>query len=115
MSWVRIPPNPCDNIKSIYKELKDNILLIGADVKIKPKAKYMAFIRKTNFVDIVLYRNQINLFLNMRKGALNDPKDFARDVSSVGHWGNGDYQVVLSDLNDIGYLTSLVRQSYDKN
>jgi predicted transport protein len=104
-----------EHTKSIYKELKDAILSMDADIKIKPTAKYIAFIRKTNFVDIVVYRRQLNLFLNMRIGTLNDPRNFARDVSSVGHWGNGDYQVVLNNLNDVGYLTSLIRQSYDKN
>jgi predicted transport protein len=98
-----------ENIKSIYGELKDAIFLIGADINIKPTAKYVAFVRRTNFVDIVLYRNQINLFLNLRRGTLSDPRNFARDVSSVGHWGNGDYQVIVTQLSDIGYLISLIR------
>jgi len=104
-----------ENIKSIYRELKETILLTGSDIKIKPKAKYVAFVRNTNFADVVIYRNQINLFLNMSKGALNDPRNFARNVSTVGHWGNGDYEVIVSDLTEIGYLSSLIRQSYDKN
>src|SRR5437867_4706702 len=104
-----------ENIRSVYKELKDAILSIGSDIKIKPTAKYVAFIHANNFVDIVIYRNQLNLFLNMRKGTLNDPRNFAKDVSSVGHWGNGDYQVIMNQPSDLGYLLSLIRQSYDKN
>ena len=104
-----------ENIKSIYKELRDSILSIATDIITKPTAKYIAFIHGTNFVDIVLYRNQLNLFLNMRKGTLNDPRNLARDVSSVGHWGNGDYQVIVTDSSNAGYLSSLIRQSYDKN
>ena len=103
------------NIKSLYWELKDSVLLMGGDIKVKPTAKYIAFVRTSNFMDIVLYKNQINLFLNLRKGTLNDPKKFARDVSSVGHWGNGDFEIVLNELTDIGYLISLIRQSYDTN
>jgi predicted transport protein len=104
-----------ENIKSVYKELKDAILSMGIDVSSKATSKYMSFIRATNFVDIVVYRGQLNLFLNMRKGTLNDPKNIARDVSSVGHWGNGDYQIAVNELRDFGYLMSLIRQSYDKN
>jgi predicted transport protein len=51
----------------------------------------------------------------MTKGSSNDPKNFVRDVNTVGHWGNGDYQVIVRELNDIGYLTYLIRQSHDKN
>ena len=39
----------------------------------------------------------------------------ARDVSKVGHWGNGDYEVILKDAQDIGYINSLIRQSYENN
>ncbi|MGH9953361.1 MAG: hypothetical protein ACRD5J_17215 [Nitrososphaeraceae archaeon] len=51
----------------------------------------------------------------MKKGTLNDLKNMTRDVSNVGHWGNGDYEVKISKPTDIGYLLSLIRQSYDKN
>jgi predicted transport protein len=104
-----------DNIKSIYKEIKDTILSLDMNITIRPTAKYMAFIRSTNFVDIDSYRNQLNLFLNMKKGTLNDPRNMAKDVSTVGHWGNGDYQVIVNDSSNIGYILSLIRQSYDKN
>jgi predicted transport protein len=51
----------------------------------------------------------------MKKGELNDPKNLARDVSKIGHWGNGDYEIQIMNPEDIGYLLSLIRQSYEKN
>ena len=39
----------------------------------------------------------------------------ARDISKLGHHGNGDYDIRLSNSDDIGYVMSLIRQSYDKN
>jgi len=38
----------------------------------------------------------------------------AADVSDVGHHGNGDYAMDISDASEIEYLMSLVRQSYDR-
>ncbi|MFK2394924.1 hypothetical protein ACIXOK_04075 [Bacteroides fragilis] len=35
----------------------------------------------------------IRLFLNAKKGTLKDPEGITRDVSEVGHWGNGAYEV----------------------
>ena len=66
----------------------------------KPTAKYIAFIHKKNFVDIVLYKSNLTLFLNMKKGSLNDPKKIARDVSNIGHWGNGDYEIKIKDSSN---------------
>ena len=51
----------------------------------------------------------------MKKGTLNDPKKSARDVSNIGHWGNGDYEIKIKELSNLSYLLSLIQQSYDMN
>lgn len=104
-----------ETIRNLYRELRGSVLSISTDVQIRSKKKYIAFIRKRNFVDIVVWKSSLSLYLNMKKGTLNDLKNMARDVSNVGHWGNGDYEVKISKPTDIGYSLSLIRQSYDKN
>jgi predicted transport protein len=37
----------------------------------------------------------------MRKGILNDSKKIARDVSNIGHLGNGDYEIKIIDSNNL--------------
>jgi hypothetical protein len=39
----------------------------------------------------------------------------AEDVSNSGHWGNGDYQIIIHDTTDMEYLLSLIKQLFDKN
>ena len=39
----------------------------------------------------------------------------ARDVSKIGHWGTGNYEIILKDSDNIGYVLSLIRQAYDQN
>jgi len=107
--------NKPELILSLYNELKENIFTIGQDINLKPKRVYIAFIRKTNFVDAVPRKSDIQLFLNLKEGTLNDPRKMARDISQIGHHGNGDYDIKLRDAKDIGYVMSLIRQSYDKN
>jgi predicted transport protein len=51
----------------------------------------------------------------MNKGELDDPRKMARDVSAVGHWGNGQYEVSLKIDDDLDYLMTLVKQSYAIN
>lgn len=104
-----------DNIKSLYREIRDAILTTGDNIKIKPTAKYIAFLRKTNFADITVLKSSLKIFLNAQKGTINDPRSLARDVSSIGHWGNGDYEITIKESVDIGYLMSLIRQSFEIN
>jgi len=85
-----------DTIRNLYKELRESVLSISSDIQIRSKKKYIAFIRKRNFADIVVWKSSLSLYLNMRKGALSDHKNMARDVSNVGHWGNGDYEVKIT-------------------
>ena len=107
--------NASEYMKQLYKELKDAILSIGDNISIKPKKYYIAFSRKTNFVDMGIQKSSLKLTLNMEKGTLNDPKNLARDVSRVGHWGNGDYEFQIKSTENLGYIMSLIRQSYEKN
>lgn len=100
-------------IQELYEKLKNMILNIGDDIKVKPTKLYVAFLRKTNFCDINIQRNQLKIWLNLSKGKLNDNKNIAKDVSDTGHWGNGDYELVINSDLDIEYVVSLIRQSYN--
>jgi predicted transport protein len=50
----------------------------------------------------------------MKKGELNDYLNKCQDMSDKGHWGNGDYKIVIRTVEDIDYVMSLVKQSFNK-
>jgi predicted transport protein len=103
------------HIADLYARFKDLVLSISPDIAVKPMKQYIAFRTKTNVTDVVVLKKSLKVFFNLPKGKLDDPKKLARDVSEVGHWGNGDYQVQFSTDNDLEYIISLVRQSYKAN
>ena len=107
--------NVPEDIKEFYEDIKGRILNLGDKIEVRPKKHYIAFIASTNFTDILVQKSQIKLWLNMNKGTLDDPKKIMRDVSKVGHWGNGDYAIVLNVGDDLDYIMTLVKQSYLKN
>jgi len=74
-----------------------------------------AFISGSNIVDIHPQKKALKLWINLSKGELDDPKQITRDVSSIGHWGNGDYEIQISDDENIEYILSLIKQSLRKN
>lgn len=104
-----------EEIKSLYEELKSQILSIDENIEVIPKKKYIAFKADRNFVDILPQKSKIKFWLNLSKGQLKDIDSIARDVSNVGHWGNGDYEVSFSNSEELPVLLSLIKQSYDKN
>ena len=103
-------------IKETYLKLRDLILSIDTNIRIKPLKKYIAFVSKTNFVDLSILSSSINIFINVKKNKLIDPKNLSRDVSKIGHWGNGDYMVkIKSDENLVYIFNELIKQSYKIN
>ena len=103
--------NTPDLIKELYFNLKERIVSLG-EVDIVPRSTYIGFKRKTNFVDIDFQKGNLWLWINLSKGKLDDPKGISRDISSIGHYGNGDYEVKVFPDTDIDYIMFLINQSY---
>lgn len=103
-----------EETKELYETLRSAILNLD-ELELKPKKKYIAFVSGSNVADIHIQKNALKIWLNMQQGELDDPKELARDVSSVGHWGNGDYEIVMRTDEEMEYILSLIKQSLKKN
>lgn len=53
-------------------------------------------------------KNSLKLFVDMPSGTLDDPKELMRNVSAIGHWGDGDYEIQISDAKHINYIMFLL-------
>lgn len=102
-----------EEINEIYFKLKERILDLGSDIDIVPRKEYIGFKRGTNFIDIEFQKKQLKIFINMKFGSIPDPMNICRDVSNVGHYGNGDYEVKVNGTTDLDYLMVLIKQSYN--
>jgi predicted transport protein len=100
-----------EEIIELYENFKNSILNLADDIEIVPKKLYVAFKKNKNISDIVITKKGIRIFINMKKGQLDDPKNIVRDVSKIGHWGNGDYEVFVKDTIFLEYIMSLVKQA----
>jgi predicted transport protein len=99
-----------DLTAELYEKFKAAILNLTDGIEIKPQKFYIAFKKGKNVTDIAILKKSLKLFINAKAGQLDDPKKLAQDVSSIGHWGNGDYQIQVEDDKDLEYIMSLVKQ-----
>ena len=107
--------NSNDEIKELYDKIKYMILNFDNEIKIKFTKLYTAFyINQRNIVDLCFMKNSIKIWINLKKGEIEDFKGILKDVSSVGHWGNGDYEIRIENDDEIDYIISLIKQSYKK-
>ncbi len=102
--------------RELYEQFKTRLLNLDGKVSSQPKKQTIGFKIDNNiFCDLVLQGKGLKIYLNLKSGELKDPKKIARDVSNVGHWGNGAYEIKLPDMEDVDYILSLVKQSAQKN
>jgi len=102
--------------KELYENVKERLLSLDDNITTQPKKQTIDFRIENNiFCDIVLQNKGLKIYVNLKSGDLQDQKMVARDVSNVGHWGNGSYEIKLTDLDDIDYIISLLKQSLRKN
>lgn len=99
-----------EEMAELYTKFKDAIINLIDGIEIKPQKFYIAFKKDTNIVDIELLKKSLKIFINAKRGSLNDARGLARDVSEVGHRGNGDYQIQVESDSDLEYIMSLIKQ-----
>ena len=101
-------------MRALFETLRKDVLALAPCVTEEFRKYYIAYKAKTNFVDIVPQKARLQLFLNMQFPELHDPENLAIDVTETSHWANGDVEVRLSELEELPYVMSLVRQALDK-
>lgn len=99
-------------IQELYEEYKEMILGWDGNIHIKPVKLYNSFKLKRNIVDMLIQKQALKIWINLKYGELKDPENIARNVSETGHWGNGDYEIIVKDNQNIEYIASLIKQSW---
>ena len=100
-----------DLVVDIYYELKDYILGLDDNLSIKPTKLYIGFNRgRKSVISIKLQKKSLVLWLNTNPELLDDPRRIIKDVTNVGHHGNGNSQIHISDASNIGYIEDLLKE-----
>ena len=100
-----------EEIAELYKRFRDAILNLTDDIEIKPTKLYIAFKKDTNLVDIAIQKKALKIWINARLGTIDDAKCISKDVSNIGHFGNGDYEIQVNTDKELEYIMSLIKQT----
>jgi uncharacterized protein with ParB-like and HNH nuclease domain/predicted transport protein len=102
-------------IRELFESVRGCILKLDPTVREECKKLSIAYKTSTNFVDVEPQVKSLRLFLNMKFSEIHDPKGLCRDVSAVGHHGNGEIEISLSSSSQLDDAMYLVRQSFEKH
>ncbi|MCQ4874630.1 DUF5655 domain-containing protein [Butyricimonas paravirosa] len=108
----RLLVNKSDKIISLYEKYRTVILNLTDNIEVKPQKWYIAFKKnRRNICDVEIQKIGLKITINIKKGELDDPKNITRNISEVGHLGNGDYELKVSDNKNLEYVMSLIKQT----
>ncbi|SDZ79282.1 Uncharacterized conserved protein, contains ParB-like and HNH nuclease domains [Thalassobacillus cyri] len=100
----------------IYEELKMRILNFDSEITEEFKKHYIAYkIEGRNFVDIEPLKAHLKIWLNVKANSLHDPHHLTKDVSNIGHRGNGDLELKITPNLNLEQVMDLIKQSYEHN
>lgn len=101
-----------DTVTELYERFKIAIFNLANGIEIKPQKFYIAFKKDNhNLTDIEVQSSGLKLTINVKRNKLDDPKKLTRDISEIGHLGNGDYEIKVTDDNNLEYIMSLIKQA----
>lgn len=101
-----------EQIVALYDRYKSAVLDLTGDIEVKPLKWYVSFKKDNrNIAAIEIQQGGLKLYINLKKGGLDDPKKIARDVSAIGHYSTGDYELKIADDKNPEYIMSLVKQA----
>ena len=103
-----------ERMRNLFEALRKEVLAMDPVVVEEHLKLYIAFKAETNFLDVVPQSKRLRLSLNMPFSEISDPRGICENVAGVGRWGNGEVEVGFSEIDDLPYIMSLVRQSFER-
>jgi predicted transport protein len=89
------------NKLSLVTDLQDYILGLDESIEEVPKKYYIAYKVSQNFVCMEIHKSKIILYLKINPRTLKEFPQNCRDVSEIGHYGTGDFEIVVNNEKEI--------------
>lgn len=101
-------------VKEIYEKIKENISGYD-DIEMIILKHYIAVkMNKKNVCEIALFKNHLKIWIDLDFKNINDPLNKVTDVSNIGHWGTGDCNIIINEIDEVPYFMELFKQSYNE-
>ncbi len=101
-----------ENMLEVFNNIRDFIISLDSSIEESPKKNYVAYKTSQNFVCMQTYKKKITLYLKLNADDVRPIPKQGRDVKTVGHFGTGDFELTIKDLNDFEETKLLINEAY---
>jgi predicted transport protein len=102
-------------LTDLFEATRSFLRALGDDVQERTLKNYFAFTRLKNFacIEIKPSARKLLVYLKVDPASIDLRPGFTRDVSNIGHFGTGDLEVTLAQIEDLERSKALLQQSYE--
>ena len=103
------------NTNDLYETVKLFLLSLGDDVQEKTLKYYQAFKRIKNFVCLEVHpqNKTILLYVKINPDEVTLEDGFSRDVRNIGHYGTGDLEIIIKNIEQLEKAKPIIMKSYE--
>lgn len=101
-------------LRDIWDAASAALLSLGDDVQTKELKFYVAYKRIKNFACLEVYPSakSVIAYLKVDPDSIVIETDFTRDVRKIGHFGTGDLEVKMTNLDHVAKAEMLFQKAY---
>lgn len=101
-----------NNVLELFNIIRDYIISLDSSIEETPKKNYVAYKTSQNFVCMQTYKKKITLYLKLNADEIEAMPKQGRDVKNIEHFGTGDFELTIKDLNDFEETKHLINEAY---
>ena len=103
-----------NQLQNVYLSIKDYILSLGDDITENQLKYYVAFKKIRNIVCVEIYQSKILVHLSIDPQSVALQKDFTKNMTNTGHYGTGNLQVIIKNIEDFEKAKHLMDRAYNE-
>jgi len=106
-----------EKLRDLFEAVRQFLVGLGDDVQVKELKNYIAFKRLKNFVCLEMYPQLkvVTAYLKIDPKTIELEEGFSRDVTSIGHFGTGNLELSLRNMDDFTKAQPLFCKSYENS
>ena len=101
-----------EDMQGLFNSVRDFVIDLDGSIEEAPKKKYIAYKTSQNFACLQASKNRIIVYLKLDPSQINPIPKQGRDVREIGHFGTGDFELVIKDLKDFEETKHFIIESY---
>ena len=96
----------------LFEALRVKVFSLSPLIIEKFRKKYIGYSEDKNFCEVHVLSDHLKIWVDVAIEDIHDPEAICRNVSQIGHYGTGDVELLINNVEDVGKVFAIVQQAY---